>query len=68
LRRYLEDPLHSSLRDVLDELIELHSKLAPQSIFTESIKAYVQTTISKLMEVIQFICICGLAHSYRYDM
>nr|CAB3263091.1 uncharacterized protein LOC101242461 [Phallusia mammillata] len=49
---YIDDPLHSTLRDALDDLIDLHSKLVPQSIFTESLKMNVQSTVTDLMEVL----------------
>ncbi|XP_004226995.2 uncharacterized protein LOC101242461 [Ciona intestinalis] len=49
---YLHDPLQSSLRDVLDDLILLHTRLSPVSIFAETLKSYVQTTITRLTEVL----------------
>ncbi|CAK8681361.1 uncharacterized protein LOC143461099 [Clavelina lepadiformis] len=49
---FIRDPLQSSLRDTLDDVIQLHNTLTPVSIFTESLKTYVQTTINKLIEVL----------------
>ena len=50
--RYIRDPLQSTLRDVLDDVIQLHNKHVGVSIFTESVKAYVKTTVTQLIEVL----------------
>ena len=41
---YLEDPTFDSLWDLLDELIEAHRRLAPQSLFSQSVKKTIRET------------------------
>ncbi|XP_039259415.2 uncharacterized protein LOC120335862 isoform X1 [Styela clava] len=48
---YVKDPLHSSLRDVLDELIDFHTRVAPISLFSESLKPTVHSTVQDLLKV-----------------
>ena len=40
---------------MLDDVIQLHNKHIGVSIFTESMKAYVHTTVTNLIEVIKHI-------------
>ena len=41
---YIEDPTFDSLWDLLDELIEAHTRLAPHSLFSQSTKRTVRQT------------------------
>ncbi|XP_071953972.1 uncharacterized protein [Antedon mediterranea] len=47
----LNDPIHDALWDLLDELIEAHSKIAPVSLFAESVKASIRETSQELMKM-----------------
>ena len=53
--RYIRDPLHATLRDILDDVIQLHNKLVGTSIFNESVEAVGETTSSRLVEVESFL-------------
>ncbi|XP_019638101.1 PREDICTED: uncharacterized protein LOC109480348 [Branchiostoma belcheri] len=48
---YLRDPFHDTLWDLLDELIEAHTRIAPISLFAESVKPSIQQTAQELMKV-----------------
>ncbi|XP_070562508.1 uncharacterized protein [Ptychodera flava] len=47
----LHDPIHDALWDLLDELIEAHSKIAPLSLFAESVKSSIRETASEFMRI-----------------
>ncbi|XP_006822682.1 uncharacterized protein LOC100373635 [Saccoglossus kowalevskii] len=47
----LRDPIHDALWDLLDDLIEAHSKIAPISLFAESVKSSIRQTAGDLMRV-----------------
>ncbi|XP_033109234.1 uncharacterized protein LOC117110591 [Anneissia japonica] len=47
----LNDPIHDALWDLLDELIEAHSKIAPVSLFAESVKASIRETSQELLKM-----------------
>ncbi|XP_064625710.1 uncharacterized protein LOC135486661 [Lineus longissimus] len=47
----MKDPLHDTLWDLLDELIDVHSSLSPKSLFSESIKDSIRETANKLMKM-----------------
>ncbi|XP_077981309.1 uncharacterized protein LOC144436390 [Glandiceps talaboti] len=47
----LRDPIHDALWDLLDELIEAHSKIAPLSLFSESVKQTIRETAAELMRI-----------------
>ncbi|KAL5022904.1 hypothetical protein ScPMuIL_002059 [Solemya velum] len=49
---FFDDNLHSILMDLLDELIETHSDLVPQSLFSDSIKASIQETSAEFVALI----------------
>ncbi|XP_071800080.1 uncharacterized protein [Asterias amurensis] len=48
---FLGDPIHDTLWDLLDELIEAHSHLAPISLFAESVKSSVRDTAQEFMKL-----------------
>ncbi|EDO46899.1 predicted protein, partial [Nematostella vectensis] len=48
---YLEDPTFESLWDLLDELIEAHRALSPQSLFSQSNKKSVRETAKEFMKM-----------------
>ena len=49
---YLGDPIHDTLWDLLDELIEAHSRVAPISLFGTSIKSSIGETAKELLKVL----------------
>ncbi|XP_013381613.1 uncharacterized protein LOC106152545 isoform X1 [Lingula anatina] len=48
---YLRDPIHATLWDLLDELIEAHSQVAPHSVFADSVKGSIRQTAGELMKM-----------------
>lgn len=46
---FLDDPTFDSLWDLLDELIEAHRTLAPQSLFSQSVKKTIRETAKEFM-------------------
>lgn len=49
---FLDDPTFDSLWDLLDELIEAHRNLSPQSLFSLSAKKSVRETAKELMRLV----------------
>ncbi|CAH1772877.1 unnamed protein product, partial [Owenia fusiformis] len=47
----LDDQVHTTLLDTLDELIEIHSQVSPRSLFAESVKDSIRDTAEALMEI-----------------
>lgn len=50
---YLKDPLHLVLWEVLDDLVELHAKIAPVSLFSGWFLDLIQC---KFLEIAAFSC------------
>ncbi|XP_022105517.1 uncharacterized protein LOC110987250 isoform X2 [Acanthaster planci] len=48
---YLHDPIHDTLWDLLDELIEAHTHLSPVSLFSESVKSSIRETAHEFMKL-----------------
>ncbi|XP_072019322.1 uncharacterized protein [Amphiura filiformis] len=49
---FLGDPIHDTLWDLLDELIEAHSRIAPTSLFGSSMKSTIGDTAKELLKVL----------------
>lgn len=49
---YLGDPIHDTLWDLLDELIEAHTRIAPTSLFGTSMKSSIGDTAKELLKVL----------------
>lgn len=47
----LADPMQSTLWDVLDEVIDTHERIAPKSLFAESVKPSIRTTASEFLSM-----------------
>lgn len=48
----LNDPIHDTLWDLLDELLEAHSRISPYSLFAESVKPSISVTAKELMKLL----------------
>ena len=48
----LQDPIHDVLWDLLDELIEAHSRISQTSLFAESVKASIRETANEFMKLL----------------
>ncbi|XP_041475201.1 uncharacterized protein LOC121423779 [Lytechinus variegatus] len=48
----LQDPIHDTLWDLLDELIEAHSRISQTSLFAESVKASIRETANEFMKIL----------------
>ncbi|XP_074641511.1 uncharacterized protein LOC141899231 [Tubulanus polymorphus] len=63
---YLKDPIHDSLLDVLDELIDCHGELAPRSLFAASIKDSIRQTSAMLMDMMPKFVHCLAQREYDF--
>lgn len=48
----LQDPIHDTLWDLLDELIEAHSRISQTSLFAESVKASIRDTAIEFLKLL----------------
>ncbi|XP_038067918.1 uncharacterized protein LOC119737550 isoform X2 [Patiria miniata] len=48
---YIHDPIHDTLWDLLDELIEAHTRLSAVSLFSESVKSSIRETAHEFMKL-----------------